>query len=868
MGLAKPTMSRPNTPKSPSNNASMWYTVAALAIIVAIACVLRFAALDRIPPGPFRDEAFNGLNASRIWDLGDIQPFYATNSGREGMIVVLVAAAIRLAGHTSLALRSIGALVGTLTVLAGYGGFRLFFGAEQRGKLVALLATASMAVCYWHVHFSRLAFRAILVPLFALATLGVFVQAWRTNRLVYYVASGLLLGLSLYTYLSARFLPILLLIFLLMETGLAGVRLLRDRTHSDVRAPSGRRQRMIGVLLLLSMATIVALPLGLYFVRSPEQLGFRAADVSIFSPQANPLGKGAAELTVRNAFTTLRMFYDRGDANPRHGIPYRPVLDPLLTALFTVGLVVGITRLRSAAIRLLFLWLALMLLPVVLSIDAPNNLRALGALPAVCAFIGIGATWIAEAIARTVRRCKPSVGPASMIGKAGFWAGLELILILVFTGTLTAHTYFVRWTQLPETFSSLDDSWRHIAETVLDITKEFDVYLPYEMFTNPVVHYLLYDRYPSLQAPSEPITSANLRQPKAIFSADLPPQGPFVLLTDGASPQAFALQSIGETQRLQMYSTFGPRSKTGLKILDSQGRDVAVVLPLSASDVALFPDRQGPAYPLVRRFANGVQLIGYSLEPSTLPAGGQFILTLYWQTDRLLEDEFEVFVHLVDRNSAVRSQGNSLPLAGSYTGTLWSPGEIVPDPHTIIIPADLAPGKVRFEVGLANPGLQKRLPIIDAEGREIGDQATLGASLLIPNAKEAPAQPSAPLALTSPAPPVSGEISFGKAISLANYHTDGEPQPGEKVRLGLEWHAQGRVDEDYTVFVHLVDRAGNIVVQHDQQPQGGTNPTSWWTPNEKIVEEIELAIPVNAPLGPYTYRVRSLPGLERNAFAV
>ena len=120
--MANSLLPPPGTPRSPSDNGSKWYTVVALAIIVAIACVLRFVALDRIPPGPFRDEAFNGLNASRIWDLGDIQPFYATNSGREGMIVVLVAAAIRLAGHTSLTLRIIGALVGTLTVLTGGGG--------------------------------------------------------------------------------------------------------------------------------------------------------------------------------------------------------------------------------------------------------------------------------------------------------------------------------------------------------------------------------------------------------------------------------------------------------------------------------------------------------------------------------------------------------------------------------------------------------------------------------------------------------------------------------------------------------------------------------------------------------------------------
>ena len=46
-----------------------------------------------------------------------------------------------------------------------------------------------------------------------------------------------------------------------------------------------------------------------------------------------------------------------------------------------------------------------------------------------------------------------------------------------------------------------------------------------------------------------------------------------------------------------------------------------------------------------------------------------------------------------------------------------------------------------------------------------------------------------------------------------------------------------------------------MVEQHDQQPEAGANPTSWWTPDERIVDEIELTIPLDAPPGPYTYRV-------------
>jgi len=57
-------------------------------------------------------------------------------------------------------LRLVGALVGVLTVIGVY-----LLGKELFNKNVAVFASLFMATSFWAVNFSRIGFRAILVPL-------------------------------------------------------------------------------------------------------------------------------------------------------------------------------------------------------------------------------------------------------------------------------------------------------------------------------------------------------------------------------------------------------------------------------------------------------------------------------------------------------------------------------------------------------------------------------------------------------------------------------------------------------------------------------------------------------------------------------
>ncbi len=131
--------------------------------MLATAVFLRFWQLGDWPPGLYRDEAYNGLDALRVLD-GEHALFFTANNGREPAYIYLTAAAIALLGRTALAVRLGAAVVGSLTTLVVY-----MLGREWFGQRVGLLAASLWAITLWPVHLSRIGLRAILLaPLLGL----------------------------------------------------------------------------------------------------------------------------------------------------------------------------------------------------------------------------------------------------------------------------------------------------------------------------------------------------------------------------------------------------------------------------------------------------------------------------------------------------------------------------------------------------------------------------------------------------------------------------------------------------------------------------------------------------------------------------
>ncbi|MBI2940288.1 MAG: hypothetical protein HYY04_07580 [Chloroflexi bacterium] len=94
-------------------------------------------------------------------------------------------------------------------------------------------------------------------------------------------------------------------------------------------------------------------------------------------------------------------------------------------------------------------------------------------------------------------------------------------------------------------------------------------------------------------------------------------------------------------------------------------------------------------------FAPGLHLRGaLAAEESTATR-----VVLYWQAIQPVTEEYVVFVHLVDARGNLVAQHDDVPVEGGYPTSLWEPGELVADPHTLPRPEAGSAG-LRLRIGL------------------------------------------------------------------------------------------------------------------------------------------------------------------------
>ncbi|MCS7002625.1 MAG: DUF2079 domain-containing protein, partial [Dehalococcoidia bacterium] len=102
-----------------------------------------------------------------------------------------------------------------------------------------------------------------------------------------------------------------------------------------------------------------------------------------------------------------------------------------------------------------------------------------------------------------------------------------------------------------------------------------------------------------------------------------------------------------------------------------------------------------------------------------------------------------------------------------------------------------------------------------------------------------------------PPPTVPLTAQFGDSIRLLGY----DLTPGRvdgALALRLWWQADARVEERYTVFVHLLDAAGVRVWQHDSEPLDGLFITTEWPTGRPIPDRRVIAV---QGLPPGVYRL-------------
>lgn len=652
-----------------SDRPSRWEW-ACLLIILLLAAGLRLYAIGSLPPGLYRDEAYNGLDALRVL-AGERPIYFPANNGREPLFIYLVAISIGFLGRSPSAIRLVAAILGTATVPIIYLWARQAFNAR-----IALLSAAITALTFWHVNLSRVGFRVIAMPLLVTASLWLLWRGVRAHRHSDIAIAGMMYGLAFYTYLAMRFTAVAWAVFI------------------AYLAFSRRSLPRRVFFYFLIPAVVVLLPFGLYAWGHPEIILGRMDQVSILNPVINH-GDLWGTLTL-NLTRTLAMFTTCGDFIPRHNLPYRPVFDPLMAAAFVVGVIEAL-RGRRLGHAFTLIWVAAMLLPTILAEGAPHFLRAAGILPFVFVLPALGLDAIATWMEGRGWRMSAFVALVAIVAASGLWTVRDYFLVHAPSETVY-YNFETGATELAAHINQItgvgwSGSGFHVGAANSSASGGA-VYLQSRLWRDwPSVRFLV------------------------------PASSQFTVLWDGIS---IPMPSVAPRILLAVwpYEDY----KASLKVLPNSAvirvREGAHERGDLESEPRLLylafetADSLGVPHNLDVRFEQGIILLGYELmcEP-----GGIYHLALYWKAEQPVDMDYTVFVHSLSGGERF-AQADGPPAQGYYPTTVWRPGDIVCDERRLHLGGV---SDVELLVGLYRLEDMSRLRTLDAVGQPNGDSVVI-----------------------------------------------------------------------------------------------------------------------------------------------
>lgn len=431
--------------------AEKYLKIIILSAILLIAGFFRFYQLADVPPGLYPDVAINGNDALAANYAGDYKVFYPENNGREGIFINLIAYSFKIFGPSIWAIKFVAVLFGFLTIL----GLYLFANELFKNWQIAALSSFLMSISFWHVNFSRIGFRAIMVPFVLIFLMYFLLKAFRTRHFFWFGLAGIFFALGFYTYISYRVVPLIVAVFIIYEF----LRDWRNIKTADSATADVNKRRLLKiknilinrgwwkfVVIFTLFFIIIIYPLFNYFKNNPQDFMGRAGQVSVFSAD-NPLKE-----IIISGVKTIGMFNVWGDCNFRHNFGCKPQLLWPVGILFLLGLyfvskqfyqkVKNKNRLDAESEVILYTMWSVMLLPAILSTEGlPHALRAIGAIPATFIFAGIGAYYTLESLKNLFLKQKKL--------KLLYFA----VTFILFGALILAqfNKYFISWASHPET---------------------------------------------------------------------------------------------------------------------------------------------------------------------------------------------------------------------------------------------------------------------------------------------------------------------------------------------------------------------------------------------------------------------------------
>ena len=670
-------------------------------VILLAAAFLRLWMFDEVPPGLQHDEVFNAEAAVHLVDDGNLRLFYPSNQGREGAFVWILGLSYLLFGINFIMIKFPAFVCGLFTVALTYR-----FAMQNYSSLAGIVAGSLTAVSFWAIFTSRVGLRAVMLPVFVLIVLIGISRLLKLNqtgeRRRAAMLTGLAMGLSIYSYTSS------LAIFL--SYGAFGVIL-------AILRPTLFRRIWTALFLVGIIATLIALPMIQHYVTDPQGI---ARAQNIVEPLRHALD-GDPQWMLENAVRLIGMPAFVGDPTWRYNISGRPLFLLPIGLLVYLGTAIALARARRDPLNIFLVGVALFgLIPSLMTILAPSNLRSIAIMPSVMLFIGIAVAKLGQIFA----------------GRRPL-AWLLAIVAVAATGIADYRAYFVEWErstnpnlafhhpkeQGDKVHEIYRDDLQQLAQTLRD-SSDYTVFvsipdtaldpLVYKFSGAPAqsdLHVIFFD------ASSTMILS---QQSRRLYLS------PFSQVSDKFSPwlnEASGTRLADPLLRqdgmlaFQVFELRSEPEQLSRALAAASARRVFVESELTGKNEINFPILFGDGTP-------ELGLLGIDVLNDTVHGDNDSIDILIYFRPLVTTSGATVntFMHLLSETGDIVAQRDFLGISPAF----WNPDFYFVQDSSIVLQRPLEAGRYKLYFGIYDYRSGYRIPIRDADNQPIADRLFVG----------------------------------------------------------------------------------------------------------------------------------------------
>ena len=387
-------------------------------LVFLAAILVRAVDLADIPAVLSGDEAAMGLEALDVLEGRRANPFATGWFSHPTLYFYLQAAFVNLFGATTQALRLSSVLVSSAATLLLYVFTRRYF-----GRWVAVLSMILYATYHYAIHYGRMGLNNIWDPFWALGAIYFLGVGLARKRIGPVVAGSVFTGLSVYFYMGARLVPLILCAYLL---------------HWGWRERGFWRENAAYLVIFVAIASLIALPLLAFFRAHPADLMARWSQAGIFpsgwvDSEMQRTGKSTLDVLWGQFLKSVLAFNYTKDTICLY-CPGTPLLLFSSSVLFVFGLTHALSRWSERAYFLLVAWFLLVVVfGGMLLENPPKSPRLVLAIPPVVICVALGMVRVSTAIQTALRKGR------------GLAVGLSLILLAA-SSYRSLHFYFAEYT--------------------------------------------------------------------------------------------------------------------------------------------------------------------------------------------------------------------------------------------------------------------------------------------------------------------------------------------------------------------------------------------------------------------------------------